>query len=119
MAAGHDLAAGQDADGVAEPLDEVQLVAGEDDGHPAPALLQQRLGEGVDADRVEAGEGLVEDEHVGLADQGGGQLHALLVAQRQLLHPVAAALAQPEPLGPGLARPAPAAAASRPCSRAK
>ena len=67
-------------------------------GHAvAGTWLEQRLGERVDADRVEAGERLVEDEHLGPADQRGGQLDALLVAQRQLLHRVAAALAQPEP----------------------
>ena len=93
-AGGDHAAAGEDADGVAEPLDEVELVAGEDDRHAPPALLEQRLGEGVDADRVEAGERLVEDEHLGPADQRGGELDALLVAQRQLLHRVAAALAQ-------------------------
>ena len=64
-AGGDHAAAGEDADRVAEPLDQVELVAGEDDRHALAALLEQRLGEGVDADRVEAGERLVEDEHLG------------------------------------------------------
>ena len=88
-------------------------------GTPRAALLEQRLGEGVDADRVEAGERLVEDEHLGPADQRGGELDALLVAQRQLLHRVAAALAQAEPARPTRRRRARPRPASRPCSRAK
>ena len=92
--------AGEDADGVAEPLDEVELVAGEDDRDSAPGLLEQRLGERVDADRVQPGERLVEDQHLGPADQRGGQLHPLLVAERQLLHRVAAPLPQAEPVDP-------------------
>ena len=88
-------------------------------GTPSPALLEQRLGEGVDADRVQPGERLVEDEHLGPADQGGGELDALLVAQRQLLHRVAAALAQAQaldPLGGGTRR---RPRRPRPCRRAK
>ena len=99
--AGRDhVAAGEDADGVAQPLDEVELVAGEDDRDALAALLEQRLGEGVDADRVEAGERLVEDEDLGPADERGGELDALLVAEGQLLHLVAPALAQAEPVDP-------------------
>ena len=118
-AGGHHPAAGEDADRVAEPLDQVELVAGEHDRHARAGLLEQRLGEGVDADRVEAGERLVEDEHLGSVHQRGGQLDALLVAQRQLLHRVAAALAEPEPLEPARRRRARPRRASRPCSRAK
>ncbi len=99
-AGGDHAAAGEDADRVAQPLDQVELVAGEDDGHALAGLLEQRLGEGVDADRVQPGERLVEDQHLGPADQRGGQLDPLLVAQRQLLDGVAAALAQAEPLDP-------------------
>ncbi len=39
-------------------------------------------------------------QHLGAADEGGGELHPLLVAQRQLLDGVLAALGQTEPLGP-------------------
>jgi hypothetical protein len=51
---GDHAAAGEDADGVAQPLDEVELVAGEHDRHPGAALLEQRLGQRVDTDRVQA-----------------------------------------------------------------
>jgi hypothetical protein len=81
-------------------------VAGEDDGHALPGLAEERLGQGVDADRVEPGEGFVEDEDLGAADQRGGELDALLVAQRQLLHRVPATGAEPETLDPLVGRPA-------------
>ena len=97
---GDHAAAGQDADRVAQPFHEVELVAGEDDGDTLPALVEQGRGERVDTDRVEPGERLVEDEHLRPADQRRRQLHPLLVAERQLLDPVAAPLGDAEALDP-------------------
>ena len=45
------------------------------------------------ADRVEARERLVEDQHLGPVDQGRGELDPLLVAERKLLQVV------PGPIG--------------------
>ena len=55
---------------------------------------------------------------LGLVHQRGRELDALLVAERELLHPLAGALGEPEPLDPAVA----AAARRRrptPCSRAR
>ena len=116
-AGGDDVAAGEDPHRVAEPLDEVELVAGEDDRHAPAALVEEGLGERVDADGVQAGERLVEDQHLGAADQGRGQLDALLVAQRAS-RPDPPPLTEAEPVHPLGGRPR-GRAASRPCSRAK
>jgi len=66
---------------VAQPLHQVELVAGEDDRHTGSATLQEDVGQGIDADRVQAAERLVEDQHLGHVHERGGQLHLLLVAQ--------------------------------------
>jgi hypothetical protein len=80
-------------------------VAGEDDGHAVlPHPLLERLGEDVDADRVEAGEGLVEHQDVRRVHQRGGELHALLVAERERLHAVTGPVGQAEPLDPVVGR---------------
>ena len=62
-ALGHDAAVVDQHDGIAEPLDEVELVAREHDGHAVVRrLTPEHAGEHVDADRVETREGLVEHE---------------------------------------------------------
>ena len=53
----------------------------------APFAIQH-LDQDVGADRVETRERLVEDEDVGLVHERGGELHALLVPERQALDPV-------------------------------
>ena len=53
-ALGDDPASGQHDDAVAEPLDEVELVGGEQDRHPAMGVLAQDVGHLVDGVRVEA-----------------------------------------------------------------
>ncbi len=89
-----------DDDPVAEPLDDVELVGGEQRGHPGSGPLSQHLAHDVDGHGVQAREGLVEDEQLGGADEGGRELDARLVAQTQLLDGGAAALGHAEPLGP-------------------
>ena len=67
---------------VAEPLDELQLVAREDDRHAVLARLPlQDVREHVDADGIEPGERLVEHEQFRFVDERGGQLHPLLIAE--------------------------------------
>ena len=77
-------------------------MGGEHDRHAAQAPAG--AGQGVHADRIQAGERLVQDEHLGVVHQRGGQLDALLVAQGQLLDRVVAALGDAEPLGQRVGR---------------
>jgi hypothetical protein len=97
---GHHAPAGDDADAVAQPLDELQLVAGEDDRHPVVGLAAQHAAHHLDRRGVQPGERLVEDEHLRVVHQRRGELDALLVAQRQLLHLVAEAVADAEHVRP-------------------
>ena len=87
-------------------------------GTPVRAQVEQHLGEHVDADGVEAGERLVEHQQLGVVDQRGRELHALLVAERELLDAVAGALGEAEPLDPAVGRRG-ASSVATPCSRAK
>ena len=101
-AVGGDPAAGDDHDVLADVLDEVELVAGEDNPDAGRRPLAEDLGHRRDPDRVEAGERLVEDEQLRVVDERRAQLDALLVAVRQRLElvPLAVGQAQPgEPAG--------------------
>ena len=69
---------------------------------PRRASDDEDLRQGVDGDRVEAGERLVEDQHVGLVDEGADQLDALLVAERQVLEVAARPVGEVEALEPRL-----------------
>ena len=69
-------------------------------GDPGGGALAQHLAHDVDGDGVQAREGLVEDEEPGVADEGGGELDALLIAQGQLLDVVPAPFGQAQALGP-------------------
>ena len=105
-----------DDDGVlAQVLDEVELVRREQHRGATPRLGHEDLGQGVDGDRVEPGERLVEDEHVRFVDEGADQLDALLVAEREVLEVAADPVAEVEALEPGVG-PAAASALSRPRS---
>lgn len=95
-AAGDEAAVGEDADAVAELLDELELVGREEDGDAGVGLLAQRRRHRVDGQGIEAGEGLVEDEGGGVVGQRGRQLDALLVAERQRLDPVGAVRGDPQ-----------------------
>ena len=99
-ALGDEPAGADDDDAVAQALDEVELVGGEEGGHTGSGALAQHGAHDVDRHRVQAGEGLVEDEQVGAADEGGGELDALLVAQGEPLDLVVAAPGDAEALGP-------------------
>ena len=80
-----DAAAGDDHDVLADVLDEVELVAAEDDPDAGIRALAKDLGHGRHAQRVEPREGLVEDQQLRLVDQCGRELDALLVAVREVL----------------------------------
>ncbi len=71
------------------------------DQHHGGAPGHQRAqggGERRLAGRVHPGRGLVEDEQVGFAGEGAGDEHALLLAARQGLRPLAGGLRDIEPL---------------------
>src|SRR5690606_35858395 len=104
-AEGDHLPGTDDPHAVAEPFDEVELVGGEDDRDPGGGALAQHRAHDVHGDGVEAGERLVQDEHLGVVDERGGELDPLLVAQRELLDVVRAARGDTQPLGPLLHRP--------------
>ena len=79
-----DPARGEDHDAVRHLLGFAQLVRGEDDAH---ALLLQPGHDGAHGDAalgVDAGRRLVQEGHLGPADQGQGKREPLLLAARQV-----------------------------------
>ena len=100
VAGGDDAAVVDDRDLLADVLDELELVAGEEDCRAASRLAPQHLGERVHGDRVEPGERLVEHEQVRLVQERNGELGALLVAVRELVEPGVGAVGETEPLEP-------------------
>ena len=83
---------------VAEPLDDVELVAGEQHGRAGGRAILEHVDDDLDGERVESGERLVEHEDLGVVHECGGDLRALLVAERELLDRVAGALGESESL---------------------
>ena len=100
VAGGDDAAVVDDRDVLADVLDEIELVAGEEDSRAASRLAPQNLGERVYGDRVEPGERLVEHEHIRFVQECNRELCALLVAMRELVEPGIGAVGEPEPLEP-------------------
>src|SRR5690625_3202510 len=103
-------ALGDDADTVAQPLNEVELVAGEQNGDTCCALFAQNRAHRVHGDRVESGEWFVQHEDFGIMHERGGELHPLLIAQTELPDFLVSSFGQPQladPLLCGLARPGP------------
>ena len=95
-----DPAPRDDHDVLADVLYQVELVAGKDHPDPGPRALLDHLRHRPDADRVEAGERLVEDEQLGVMGEGDGQLDPLLVAVRQLFELRLGPIGQAHPLQP-------------------
>jgi hypothetical protein len=87
----------EDHELVAQSLDQVELVAGEQHRH-ARVHVGEQCGHRVDGHRVQAAERLVQHQGGRAVDQRGGNLYPLLVAQRQCLEHVAAALGKTEPV---------------------
>ncbi len=83
-ARGGDHAAAHDRDAVGDGQDLVELVADEDDRRARGGHAAQRLEELVDLLGREDGRGLVHDEDVGAAVEHLEDLHALLLADREL-----------------------------------
>ena len=96
---GHDASAVDQHDRVAQPFHELELMAREHHGHPVVrGLPTQHARQHVDPDRIEPRERLVEHEQVGLVHERRGQLHALLVAERERLDTIVRALGHAEHL---------------------
>ncbi len=85
---------------LAQVLDEVELMAGEEHGHPGGGPLGEYLAHDINAGRVQAGERLVEHEQLGFVDQSRCQLDALLVTERECLDFRLALVGQAQPLAP-------------------
>ncbi len=76
-ALGDDAAVADDDEVVGDDLDLVEQVRGEQHGGAAVGVVAQQVPHPPDAGRVEPVGRLVEDEHLGLADQGCGDPEAL------------------------------------------
>ena len=72
-------------DAVAHPLGHAHVVGAEDDGRAGAADVEHRVLEHFGVDRVEPGKRLVEDQQVGLRDDGRDELHFLRHALRERL----------------------------------
>ena len=80
VAGQHHTAAVDDDDVLAQVLDDVELVAGEQHAGAATRDVAEQPGHRVHRDRVQPGERLVEHQQVGRVHQRGGELDPLLVA---------------------------------------
>ena len=95
-----DLPVVDEDDLVAELLRLAHLVRREEDRLPLRRQLLEQAPHEDDVHRVEAGAGLVEDDELGVEEEGAGQLDLLLVPLRELLHlavPLLPELEAPQP----------------------
>src|ERR1700738_4151750 len=83
--AGHEVTALDDHHPVTDPLDELQLVTGEQNRSAGGRTLAENVAHGVNRVRVEAREGFIEYEQKRIEYQRRSQLDALLIAVAQLL----------------------------------
>ena len=84
-AAGEDeMAARDEGDGVADLFDLIHAVGAEEDGLALLAEVDEGVHEERGVDGIEAAEGLVHDDEVGLVEQGGDELDLLLHALGEL-----------------------------------
>ena len=81
-----ETAGGQDAEHGGHAVDLVQEVAGDHDGDALVGELDHQAAHLLDAGRVQAVGGLVEDEELGVAGQCQGDPQTLLHAQRVGAH---------------------------------
>ena len=89
-ALGDDAAVADDDEVVGDDLDLVEQVGGQQDGAAAVGVAAQEVAHPADAGGVEAVGGFVEDEDLGVADEGGGDAEALAHAEGVVAHaPVA------------------------------
>src|SRR5258708_10783424 len=80
-AAGEDeMTAGDEGDGVADFFDLIHAVGAEEDGLALLAQVDERVHEKRGGDGIEAAEGLVHDDEIGVVEQRGDELDLLLHA---------------------------------------
>ena len=94
------LAAVEDCDRLAKLLDLVHLVGGKDERLASVAHLQKGLFEHRGVHRVEAREGLVHQQDLGIVEDRGYELDLLLIAFRKLLGPAIGVLRDAEAFQP-------------------
>ena len=100
-AAGDQPALVDDRDRFAHRLGRLHLVGREDERPAAIAQLHERLAQEHEVDRVEPGERLVHQQHVGTVEHGRDELDLLLVPLRELLGPPIRVLGDAEAGQPG------------------
>ena len=88
----------QDGDPVGQAVRLLQVLGGQQHRHPLRGQLGHDLPHRLAAARVQAGGGLVQEDHRGPDDQAGGQVQAPAHAARPGLHRPAAGLGQVEAL---------------------
>ena len=99
--AGEDeMAAMDEGDAVAELLHLVHAVGGEEDGLADAAQIDQGAHEQECVDRVEAAEGLVHEDEVGIVQQRGDELDLLLHSLGEVFGLLGDGLGDVEPLAP-------------------
>ena len=97
-AVGHQPAVVDDDDAVGEPLGLVEVVGGEQHGDAVVAQLGDDLADDLAPGRVDARGRLVEERHLGPADEREREGQALLLAAGQLPPGAALEPGQPEPV---------------------
>src|SRR6185436_8766918 len=102
LAGQHDPALGDEADVVADPLGQLHAVGGEDDALALLAVVEEEVLEQLLVQGIETGEWLVEEEQVGLVEDGADELHLLLHAFGELLDLGLAPGGELDPLEPFL-----------------
>ena len=100
VAGSDDMAAVDDHDLLAYVLDELELMAGEEDGGSTRSFATKQLGKRLYRNRIETGERLVEDEQLRLVKQRCCELRTLLVAVRERLDVRTRAIGDAEPAEP-------------------
>ncbi len=88
-ALGHDAALADHDQVVGDDLDLVEEVAGEQHGAALVGVPAEQVAHPADAGRVEAVGGLVEDQHLRVADEGGRDAEALAHAEGVVADPAA------------------------------
>src|ERR1017187_9907156 len=97
-----DLLATEDhADVVAHGFRHRHIVGAEDDGGARAPQIEDGLAQHIGTDRIEPGEGFVENQQFGFGDHGGDELHALRHAFAQRIDAAAGAMRQVKPGKPG------------------
>ena len=86
-ALGDDAAVADEHEVVGDDLDLVQQVRGQQDGPALVGVRPEQVAHPADAGRVEPVGRLVEDQHLGLADQRGGDAEPLAHAERVVADP--------------------------------